>query len=340
MGAMHPGPARLLPACLVALLALPALPAGAGPLDLDALRTSLAEVAARADGRFGACVREVSTGREACAAGSERFPLAGLAKAPAAVAVLAAVERRTFRLEEPVTVRRADLSAPPGPLAAKVGPQGLRTSVGDLLALMVASDDSTAADVLTRRVGGPAGVQSALDRRGVAGVRVDRDERTLRADSAGLPWDPALADEAAFARAAAAVPEAERRRLVEARLEDPRDTATPSGMADFFARMAQGRLLGPDGTRRLTTLLAGGGAPGRLKAGLAPGWRIAAKSGSDPSPGEVDAATNEAGLLTAPDGEVLAVAAFLSGSRKPPAERDALLAAVARAAVEAYRPDR
>ena len=329
---------RLLPACLVAFLALPALPAGAGSLDLDALRASLAGIAARAEGRFGACVREVAAGREACVAGSERFPLAGVAKAPVAVAVLASVERRTFRLEEPVTVRRADLSAPPTPLAAEVGPQGLRTTVGDLLARMVASDDSTAADVLSRRVGGPAGVQSALDRRGVTGVRVDRDERTRRAASAGLPWDPALADEAAFARAAAAVPEAERRRLVEARLKDPRDTATPSGMADFFARLMQGRLLGPDGTQRLATLLAEGGAPGRLRAGLAPGWSLAAKSGSDAAPGDVDLATNEAGLLTAPDGGALAVAVFLSGSRAPAPEREALIAAVARAAVEAYRP--
>lgn len=320
------------------LLSLTPAAAGAGSLDLPAVQRSLSEISSRADGRFGACVREVATGREACVRGGERFPMQNVVKLPIAVAVLAAVESRVFRLDEPILIRRSDLSVLHQPLERLVGAQGFRTTVDDLLQRMVTESDNAATDVLLGRIRGPTGVQQALDRRGVTGVRVDRNERTLQTDMLGLVWTPALADPAAFREAVDRMPEETRRARFEAYLRDPRDTATPEGMADLLARLAQGRLLGPSGTERLVAALeAAATGPDRLKAGLPPGWRLAHKTGTGGAFQGVLSAVNDAGILTAPDGGAVAVAVFLSGSSKPVAEQAALIAAVSRAAAGAYR---
>jgi beta-lactamase class A len=49
-------------------------------------------------------------------------------------------------------------------------------------------------------------------------------------------------------------------------------------------------------------------------------------------------ATNDAGIVTLPDGRVIVVVAFLQDSPANDAERDATLANVARAVADAYVP--
>jgi hypothetical protein len=49
-------------------------------------------------------------------------------------------------------------------------------------------------------------------------------------------------------------------------------------------------------------------------------------------------ATNDAGILTLPDGRRIVIVALLSAARGDAAERDAVLAGVARAAYDAFGP--
>src|SRR3546814_19972308 len=74
----------------------------------------------------------------------------------------------------------------------------------------------------------------------------------------------------------------------------------------------------------------------RLKAGLPPGSSFAHKTGG--SPGSilgVNAATNDIGIATLPDGRRFAPAVFLTGSREPEAERERIHAGIARLVADA-----
>jgi beta-lactamase class A len=78
--------------------------------------------------------------------------------------------------------------------------------------------------------------------------------------------------------------------------------------------------------------------PDRLKAGTAPGWTLGHKTGTSGTWNGVTAATNDVGVLVAPDRGVLAVAVFIGDSTASSSARAALTASVAAAAIEHYRP--
>lgn len=67
----------------------------------------------------------------------------------------------------------------------------------------------------------------------------------------------------------------------------------------------------------------------RIKARLPAGTAVAHK------PGTSSAATNDIGLITLPDGRRLAIAVFLTDAKAPEADRDAVIARIARAVYDA-----
>jgi beta-lactamase class A len=75
-----------------------------------------------------------------------------------------------------------------------------------------------------------------------------------------------------------------------------------------------------------------------LRAGLPPNVPLAHKTGTGNTFGGVADATNDAGVITFPDGRRIVVVAFLYASRADDATRDATLAAVAHAVYDAYAP--
>jgi beta-lactamase class A len=181
-------------------------------------------------------------------------------------------------------------------------------------------------------------VQALLDRHHIAGVRIDRDERHLQTETHGLVWRPEYVDPEALDHALEALPRARREAAFRKYQADIRDTATPKGMVSLLQALAEGRLLGADSTEHLLRVLTETVTfPDRLKAGLAPGWTLGHKTGSSGGLGGVEVATNDVGILTAPDGERISVAVFVSDSRASAPERAAVIAGVARAAIASYR---
>lgn len=69
----------------------------------------------------------------------------------------------------------------------------------------------------------------------------------------------------------------------------------------------------------------------RLKAGLPPGAKLAHKTGTSGMILGINAATNDIGIVTLPDGRKYAVAIFLAGSAMPEDEREAVHASLMRA---------
>lgn len=252
-----------------------------------------------------------------------------------------AVDRGSWRLDEQVLVRRQDLSLFVQPLAKLVTAQGYRTTIADLIRRAVVDSDSAAADILIARLGEPKTVQTCLERLGVHGVRIDRDERHLQTEIVGLEWRPEYVDPKVLDLAIERVPKGRHDAAYRAYQIDVRDTATPRGMAALLERLAAGKLLSARSSRHLLKVMQETVTfPDRLKAGTARGWTLGHKTGTSGAWNGVIAATNDVGVLGAPDGGTVAVAVFIGDSRAPSSDRTALTARIAAAAIACYRAAR
>lgn len=300
------------------------------------LAGSLQDLAKDFDGRVGICIQDQRS--TTCINGDQRFSLQSVVKLLAGAAVMDAVDRRGWKLDQPVLVRRSDLSLYVQPLAQLVTAQGYRTTVGDLVRRAIVDSDSAAVDILIARLGGPAQVQAFLTRAGIQGVRIDRDERHLQTEIVGLTWRPEFVDPAVLEEAMRRVPHSAKDAAYRRYQQDPRDTATPAGMASFLTALANGKLLSPGSTDHLLKVMTGTvTGPDRLKAGVSGGWSLAHKTGTSSTWKGVTAATNDVGVLTAPNGERVAIAVFVADSREPSAKRAAIIAAAARLAIAHHR---
>lgn len=297
---------------------------------------NLATLQTTVQGQVGIGVRDLKTGESWFYNGKQRFPLQSVFKLPLGIAVLKQVDIGTLSLEQPVTVTQRDFAPGWSPLLKDLkGNQGQFT-VRDLLTRSVGMSDNTAADVLSRLVGGPEQVTTMLQQMNLQGLRIDRLERQLQPDCVGLTnFTPALADEQKFAAAVAAIPDTVKRGAVERYLTDPRDTTTPEGMVDLLAKLHARQLLSKQSTALLLQIMtASPTGQQRLKAGLPPGWTLAHKTGTGLNVVGIGTATNDVGIVTSPTGDSVAIAVLIAGSKAPMATREKLMADVASAVAQ------
>lgn len=302
-------------------------------------------------GDVGIAVKDLRDGWAATWQGDKFFPQQSTMKIWLAVAVLDAVDRGELRLDETVVVTPTDLSVFNSPMVRpmvmKTG--RLETTIDQLLLWALSKSDNAATDILMRRVGGGAQVQTVLERKGLRGVRVGVEQRLLQPRISGLEWRPDFIDGDLFNRARDQVPDAERDAALDRYLRLPPDGATPVGTVNALQALAEGQLLSPASTQRLLTIMFESRAgASRLKAGLpvapedgAPFWRLSHKTGTGPDWRKVTAGYNDVGVMVAPDGRAYAVAVYIGRTERPTRERQAMIASIARAVVahwEAGRP--
>ena len=300
---------------------------------------ALARLATQArPGILAVVVMDPATDRVLAAVNPDRpMPMQSVMKAPLAAFVFSKVDAGALQLYQKVRLTRGDLSVPRSPINDAFPGRDTYT-VAELLRAAAGDSDNTAADVLLALVGGPRAATAWMRRQGFEGIRIDRFEREFQAESVGLSGSRLKwADEARYAAAVAAVPEARQRAAARAVMVDPRDTATPRATARFLARLARGELLSAASTQLLLDIMARTATGARrLRAGLAPGVGLAHKTGTSRTILGVNQATNDVGLVTYPDGRRMVIAAFLAGSTSGEAQRESVLADVARAASTGY----
>lgn len=302
-----------------------------------ALATRLTALTTAFDGRVGVAVEDVTAGWVAGSDADTLYPQQSVSKLWVALAVFDAVDRGAMRLSDPVLARGADMSVFNQPIQKLIGDAGYSTTIDGLLSFALAHSDNAANDMLVRRVGGSAQVQRVIDGRRLGAIHSGPEEKLLQSKIAGLTWNPAYSFGLAFWTARDQVAPQVRTARLTAYLSDPDDGATPRALVDGLSRLQRGALLSPGSTARFLQILASTETgPARLKAGLAPGWRIAHKTGTGQVLGEMATGYNDVGLLTAPDGRAYAVAVMIASTKRPVPERQALMAQVAQAIVAAH----
>ena len=267
------------------------------------LEPQLYALADASGGRIGVAAIDLTSGRTVSVMGDTPFPMASTSKIAIAATFLDAAERGrlslggSYPLMVPVSSRK--YSSQVAPVRA-----GVRMSGTALIERALINSDNQATDALLAAVGGPAAVNRWLRSTGLTGLRLDRDIATLVRDDG--EFDPA-------------------------RTIDPRDSATPLGMAQLLSGIYQGRWLsGASRSFLLSTMERCQTGKRRMRSQLPEGIRIAHKTGT------LSNTSSDVGLIRAPDGRVYAVAVYVTGQGGH-AGRDAKIAQITRTVYDGYQ---
>lgn len=299
-----------------------------------ALDVRIGELGRDFDGLVGIAVREVDTGWTTSWNGERHFPQQSVSKFWVALTAFSRIDAGQLRPDQSVTIRRQDLTLFHQPVAAQVGTNGFTTTLDNLIFRALTQSDNTCNDAVLRTAGGPEAVRAMLARNRIEGIRFGPGERLMQSQIAGLQWRPSYSVGRAFYSAREAVPAARRREAFQNYVADPIDGATPLGIVDGLTRLRRGELLSPRSTERMLAIMSQTRTgPRRLTGGLAPGWRIAHKTGTGQVLGATQAGYNDIGVLTSPDGRHYAVAVMIGRTAVPIPQRMALMQNVTRAVI-------
>jgi beta-lactamase class A len=265
------------------------------------LQAQFADIIHGTDGRVGVFAMVLETGDTASFNGAERFPMQSVYKFPIAMAILDRVDKGRLGLDQKILVKKSDLLRHGhSPIRDKYPQGNIELSVEELLRYNIGESDGTACDVLLRILGGASAADRYVHRLGVKEIAIATTEQVQQGADEMIQY---------------------------------RNWATPAAMVQLLERVNGKEALSDSSTALLVKLMAESG-PGakRLKGLLPAGTIVAHKTGTAATVNGLTRATNDAGLITLPDGKHLAMAVFVADSRAGQEEREAVIAKLARAA--------
>jgi len=249
---------------------------------------ALAAVEREQGGRFGVCVLDMASGRGFGWRADERFGQCSTFKLTLAARVLAGIDAGEIDAGERLRFGAGDL-LPGSPVTAQhVGESGM--SVMALAEAAQTTSDNLAANLLLRRIGGPAELTRFWRRLGTPQCRLDRFEPDLNFQPPG----------------------------------EIRDTVTPRGAARALAAIVGPRVLAPASRDRLLGWMAAtttGAA--RIRAGLPRDWRAGDKTGTGFRAGMGNLTNDIAVAWPEPGAAPLVIAGFRQAAGHTPAVRPA-----------------
>lgn len=249
----------------------------------------------RSGGRLGVSIVDTARGTTQGWRQHERFTQASSFKLSLAALILAEAQRGRLGLSNVLRWSRDDL-LPHSPVTAAASAAAL--PIHDLARAAVVTSDNTAANVLLRKIGGPARLTAFWRATGDRVSRLDRYEPALNVTPPGTNLD----------------------------------TTTPAAMAATVARLLRGKVLQPAARTLLGEWMIAADTGGRrLRAGFPSDWRAGDKTGTGGAAGHpifVDLAFG-APPRRAP---LIVTAYFEPPAEMPSAEAEVVLAAVGRIA--------
>lgn len=285
----------------IAASSLLAIPASAKPVARRFDAAERLQALEKGNARLGVCLLDTVTGEVSGNRIDERFAMCSSFKLAMVAACLREADKGRLNLDEILPYSEADL-LPWAPVTGKhVAEGGL--SIATLAQAAQERSDGVAANLLVKRLGGPAAVTAKLREMGDTVTRLDRYEPDL-----GMVLSA-----------------------------DTRDTTSPLAYAQLVSQILTGTILQENSRKQLlqwTRNTVTGAA--RLRAGLPTEWRTGNKTGTGRDAGTTNKCNDVA--ITFPPGKnpIVIAAYFDSGeyTEKIEARHEAVLAEVGKIAAE------
>lgn len=251
--------------------------------------------------RLGVCLLDTATGELTGNRLDEHFAFCSTFKLPLVAACLREADHGRLNLAEVLPYSKADLLSWAPVTGKHVEMGGL--SIAVLAQAAQELSDGLAANLLVRRLGGPAAVTSKFREMGDAVTRLDRYEPDLGLVLSG----------------------------------DLRDTTTPRAMAQLVRRITTGSVLQPDSRQRLLKWMENTSTgTRRLRAGLPSDWRSGNKTGTGRAEGTTNKCNDVAITFPPQRSPVIVAVYFDSGeyTAQVEARHEAVVAEVGRIAAK------
>ena len=234
----------------------------------------LAAIERRTGGRLGVAVLDTGSGKRLLRRADERFPMCSTFKVVLATLVLSRIDAGREKPDRFIRYGKKDLLEYAPVTKQHVADGGM--TVRDLCRAIIVKSDNTAADLLLKTVGGPAG-WTAFARQ--LGDRTSRQDRFEPEANTCIPGDP-------------------------------RDTTSPAAMVGNLQTILLGKVLSEPSRTLLEGWMAAGtiGAH-RLRGGLPANWKVADKPGT----GQY-ATCNDIAILRPPGRAPIVAAVYFTNS--------------------------
>lgn len=288
---------RALAGSLLAVPALATLTTATRAQASQKLENQLAELERKHDGRIGVAVHNLATGEKIGHRADERFLMCSTFKALTAGFILARVDRGEEQLDRRIVYSKKDLVTWSPVTEKHVGGEGM--SVAELCQATIIISDNTAANLLLKSFGGPAGLTDFLRSIGDEITRLDRFETALNEHD---------------------------------RPGDLRDTTTPAAMLETLRKLVFGDMLSRSSRAQLAAwMIMNKTGDTKLRAGFPGDWMMGDKTGRN---GDKFGNSNDVAIAWSPDRGAVIVTAYCEIPSVSEEERSAVLAEIGRIAAQ------
>jgi beta-lactamase class A len=263
----------------------------------EAIRKKVNQIAQRAQGHVGVAVISLEKGDTITLNGNDHFPMQSTFKAPLALAVLDQVDKGKLSLDQIIHIPKEELWPTWSPIRKKF-PEGTDLKLSEVLGYTVSQSDNIGCDLLFRLVGGPAYVNQYIHSLGIDSIAIVATEKEMAKE-----WDVQYTN-----------------------------WCTPWAMLELLKGIHENKYLSPSSNDFMLKIMKETTTcPNRIRGLLPKEAEVAHKTGtSDTNAAGITAATNDAGIVTLPDGKHYAIVVFVSDTKADEATREGVIAKITR----------
>ncbi len=258
-------------------------------IESTSVQQKLAKLEASSGGRIGVSAVNTANNQTIQYRAEDRFPIQSTFKVMGVSAILKKSMTDSHLLQQKITYKKQDLVFW-SPITEKHFTHGMKIS--ELCAAAIMYSDSTAINLLMKKLGGPEAVTTFARSIGDNTFRVDNWESELNLNPSDL-----------------------------------RDTSTPAAMEKSLQYLTLGNFLDTPQREQLVGWMKGNTTGDtRIRAGIPKGWGVADKTGAGSGYG----ITNDIGIIWPPKCAPIVVAMYFYINKKDAARRDDVIASITR----------
>uniref|UniRef100_UPI0012F4779E Beta-lactamase n=1 Tax=Chitinophaga pinensis (strain ATCC 43595 / DSM 2588 / LMG 13176 / NBRC 15968 / NCIMB 11800 / UQM 2034) TaxID=485918 RepID=UPI0012F4779E len=260
-------------------------------------RQKVNEIAATARGHVGVAMMSLENGDTMTLNGNDHFPMQSVFKVPLAIAVLDQVDKGKLSLDQVIHITKKELLPFTWSPIREKYPEGTDLKLREVLAYTVSQSDNNGCDILFNLVGGTAYVEQYIHGLGVDSMAIKANEE----------------------------------RMASAWKVQYTNWSSPLATLQLLKGIHTGKYLSKASNDFLLKIMKETTTgPKRLRGMLPADAVVAHKTGSSDTKDGLTAATNDAGIVTLPDGSHLAIVVFVSDTKVNEAIREGVIARITR----------
>ena len=271
----------------------------------EALRQKIEKITLTSKGKVGVAVLNLDNKDTLTFNGFSHMPMQSTYKFPLALAILDQVDKGRFTLNQKIYITKKDmLPNTMSPLTEKYPNGNVDIKLSELLQYTVGKSDNNGCDILFRLIGGPVKVNNFIHSLGVKGISIVATEEQMHKN-----WNTQFTN-----------------------------WCEPYAMTQLLEVFYQGEHLSKSSNTFLKKLMTETTTGLKRIKGLLPeGTIVIHKTGtSDTNDKGITAATNDAGIVTLPDGKHFAIVVFVTNSPENQNNREKVIAEITKAVWDYY----